>query len=168
MPVTPAILTDWARDFGVVVSVLFLVLLTGISFMWFLVGKQGKTVEDIREILVLHANGTEAAIIRIDAIRTELDSFRNSDKDLLANLKESVAVHARNCEAGNVRVCEAQAVIGSNAKMLERLTSLVSVVQQQNHDAGKDIDAIGRNVDKLVVVLTTKRRQNGDDSDANK
>jgi hypothetical protein len=52
MPITPEIMTAWAREFGILTAVLFVVLLTGITFIWFLVGKLSKTVDETKLILV--------------------------------------------------------------------------------------------------------------------
>ena len=140
MPIEPTQVTQWAREFGTVAATLFLLLTVAVTFTGIFVFKHGARLDELKEALLVHHRDTAAAINKISAIEQNIQAFRDSDKDLLANIKEAVAIHSKDCMTGHLRVAEMAA----------------------------DVDAIGRSVDKLLTLLTIKRRQNGNDDDGAK
>jgi len=130
----------FAREFGMVATVLLLLLACLMALVWWIVTQQGKKLDALIATLAEHCSDGEQALAQAQAISQAVQAFRDSDKDLLANLREALAIHSRECQQGTVRICDLQ----------------------------KDVDAIGRSVERLVTILTVARRKIDDDGDGKK
>lgn len=129
-------ITPFVREFGPILCVLFILLLFLLSLVSYIVLRQAKLLEELRETMTVHHAGMLTAAQEIKLISATLQSFRDSERDLLANLRETISTHATACANGHDRMRE----------------------------MARDVDAIGGGVSKLLAILTMKRRQNGDDT----
>jgi tetrahydromethanopterin S-methyltransferase subunit B len=143
LPTTPGLkeALQYTKDYLVAVIVLFGI---GLFIMGIIVYLLWQFTPDIKSFLsvpqqnynliTIHHRDTAAAIAKIVAIEQNVQAFRDSEKDLLANIREAVAIHSKDCINGHLRMVEVAA----------------------------DVDAIGRSVDKLMTLLTMKRRISDD------
>lgn len=120
----------FVREFGALNTVLFLLLFSMLSLAGIIILRQGKALEELKKDQAVHHETQLTVLKKLESISLDVRSLRDSERDCLANLREQLAVHARTCEAGQRAQCS----------------------------MGADVDAIGRSVDKLVTVLTMKRR----------
>ena len=131
-PTVPTLesVAPWVREFGVTISVLFLLLLFGMTMISIFVIRFGKQLDDIGKTQEMHVAKSNQAIQDLD-IRKDVAAFRDSERDCINNLSNALALHAKACEQG----CSEQKSIAT------------------------DVAQISASVDILVSILTLKRRK---------
>lgn len=132
------ILTN-AQEFGVVVTVLFILLLSLLSFMSVMTFTFGKKLEEIKESLSEHRAKDDEHIRKCDALRAEIQSFRDSEKDCAMNLKILLEKVRDTCEgidsdlglmAQAQRVLTEQATIQGD-KLREAYSFLIGILKKR-------------------------------------
>ena len=122
------------KEFGNTTVMLFIILLFMLSAAWVGMFYFGKRIEDIQHDIKDHRAASQESNKSVENIMMNLQSFRDSEKDLLANINDKMQVHFTKCD-----------VMGTEMDKI-----------------ADDVNVIGRGVDRLVTILTIARRKDND------
>jgi hypothetical protein len=150
------------QEFGTTVTTLYVLLAFGLVavavFIFLFRIKLDTLSQDMKE----HRAASVTQSTNVNLLITSLQSFRDSEKDILNNIKESMVVHFESCKMGQNRITEVTNVASGHGKLLEKMLYQSESNGEVLSDVQKDTTSIGNTLDKLMAVLTTERRKDND------